>query len=218
LDNLNQLHEARQLLENSLEIYTQLPGPAHSDRAQTLNNLGAVLLKLGEVEQAKSFFEQAKDIWQKELGKDHPHSAIAITNLGSIYWKQGNIDLAKENFKEAVELYEKSNGSGHPRTATAYNNLGATLREAGDYQDAQDYLQKALDVFQMIELDSLNEANVRRHLGQLYEKINQPDQAKKHYRIALNILTNWEEKTSSEHPLTKLILALLDPLEPLDID
>jgi len=48
------------------------------------NNLGTVLLKLGELQEAKKYFERALQIDERIFGPDDPEVARNVNNLGMV--------------------------------------------------------------------------------------------------------------------------------------
>jgi len=49
-----------------------------------VNNLGSVLLALGDLAAARAAAERALSIWEKTLGPDHPNTRNARANLDSL--------------------------------------------------------------------------------------------------------------------------------------
>ena len=75
----NNLQDARNYYQKVLEL-----DPNHS---QTLNNLGAIFLVLGERQKAKSCYEKVNEI-------DHNYADVH-NNLGNILKELGEIEKAK---------------------------------------------------------------------------------------------------------------------------
>ena len=49
-----------------------------------VNNIGGVLIELGELEEARKCYERALKIFRDKLGPDHPNTRIIADNLNSL--------------------------------------------------------------------------------------------------------------------------------------
>jgi len=87
-----------------------------------INNLGAVLLRLGETEEAESLFRQ--------VIARRPDFADGRNNLGVTLLRKGNTAEALDQIREAVRL--------KPRQPNSYVNLGQALLVQQDTQGAMD--------------------------------------------------------------------------------
>jgi Flp pilus assembly protein TadD len=97
------------------------------DNSVALTNLGALLLKQGQVEDAIDRFRQAAEI--------APANDVAQNNLGLALARRGRFDEAVAHYQRAVAL--------NPRYLQAYENLGAALLQAGHFEQAIASLQQA---------------------------------------------------------------------------
>jgi len=128
------------------------------------NNLGAVLLKKGELDDAIDHFSKAIEI--------KPDEASAFANLGNALLQKGELGEAIFQYQKAVELkpgeaglhYNLANAllargevddaiaeyqstlAINPSSADAHNNLGAVLLQRGELDSAIDHYQKALEI------------------------------------------------------------------------
>jgi tetratricopeptide (TPR) repeat protein len=128
------------------------------------NNLGAVLLKKGELDDAIDHFSKAIEI--------KPDEASAFANLGNAWLRKGEPGEAIFQYQKAVELkpaeaglhYNLANAllargevddaiaeyqatlTINPNYADAHNNLGAVLLQQGKLDEAIDHYQKALEI------------------------------------------------------------------------
>jgi serine/threonine-protein kinase len=127
--------------------------------------------KAGNLEQATAAFQRAIKI--------DSHYALAYTGLSDAYLRTFQrkkdpqfLQLAREAGERAVEL----NG----RLAAAHVSLGAVLSATGESKNAVAELKKALDS------DRLN-VDAYRELGAVYESLNQPADAERTYRTAIDL-------------------------------
>jgi tetratricopeptide (TPR) repeat protein len=119
------------------------------------NNLGNLLLEVGELNTAKQAYEKAIQIdpsftvgyynlgkTYKALGdlntaiaayrqaiKIDPHYAAAYQNLGVIFYKTGNLNESKEVFKTAIALYETQNPTEAEKLRQGVREIGLELME-----------------------------------------------------------------------------------------
>jgi len=91
-------------------------------------NLGAVLLKSGDLEEAKQHLEEAA-----RLG---PDGAAAQNNLGLLHMKLGDYDAAEARLLNALVLA--------PEYVEAHVNLGNLRARQGDYSGAKQAYEKAI--------------------------------------------------------------------------
>ena len=117
----NNLRVAEKLYKEILKI-----NPNH---ANTYNNLGSVLKKLGESRKAISYFQKTIQI--------NPNHADAHYNLGIVF-------KDTEEYQKAINCYERAIQI-NPNLADAYNNLGNTLKELGKIESAINCYRKALE-------------------------------------------------------------------------
>jgi len=120
---------ARGAYAEAVTYYQELVG-IKPPRADTLNNLGAALCKLGRYQEAEDYFRQA-------IGKkpDYPE---AHSNLGTVRRLQGHFAEAEFSLRRALKL--------KPNYVDARSNLGLTLAFQGRLRDAKTHFEKVLRV------------------------------------------------------------------------
>ena len=77
----NDFPSAARHLRDAARLQESALGPANADLANTLNNLGVVSERLGEIEEAERCFRRAYAIATSALPEDHPFVATSRTNL-----------------------------------------------------------------------------------------------------------------------------------------
>jgi protein O-mannosyl-transferase len=179
------------------------------------NNLGAVLLKKGQLDDAIDHFNKAIEI--------KPDEASAYANLGNAWLEKGELGEAIYRYQKAVELkpgeagvhYNLANAllargevdeaiaeyqatlAINPNNGDAHNNLGAVLLQQGKLDEAIDHYQKALEI---------NPQDVRAE-GNLAWALATSPQSTIRKAIAVKLAERANEATSGTNPLVLRILA-----------
>jgi tetratricopeptide (TPR) repeat protein len=138
--------EAREACERALAIGESAYGPNHPGVAIFVNNMGRVLLDLGDLAGAKVCYERALSINESAYGPNHAQVAIVVNNLGTVLRAQGDLSVAKAHLERALAIWKKVLGPNHPNVATAVNNLGSVLQDLGDLKGAKAQFERALAI------------------------------------------------------------------------
>jgi tetratricopeptide (TPR) repeat protein len=191
---------ARPLFEHALAIRENALGSDHRDTAQSLNNLGGLLLSQGDLAGARPYLERALAIREKTLGPDHPNMAESLNNLGGLLDSQGNLVEALPYYERALAIREKALGPDHPDTATSLNNLGCLFDSQGDLAGALPYYERALAIREKaLGPDHPDTAASLNNLGYLLQGQGDLVRARPYFERALDI---FEKLLGVAHPLT----------------
>ncbi|MEK7841288.1 MAG: tetratricopeptide repeat protein, partial [Deltaproteobacteria bacterium] len=93
--------KAEPLLLRALGIYEKSFGADHPSVAQSLNNLGALYVEMGQYAKAEQFMQRALAIREKAMGSDHPSVA------GSFLY-MARLEAAQQHYKGAIGFFKKS--------------------------------------------------------------------------------------------------------------
>lgn len=118
--------EAQSYFEQALAIRTKVLGERHPETAESLNNLGRVLLHLKDYAAARQCFEQALAIREQMVGKNHLDtlsSARILSNLGRVLCESGPVYEAKQHLEQALHTLERIFGPEHEETRAARQSL-----------------------------------------------------------------------------------------------
>jgi tetratricopeptide (TPR) repeat protein len=170
------------------------------------DNLGAALLKKGQVVAAIEQFQTALEL--------EPENASARNNLGAAFLEQGRVDEAIEEYQKAIAVEPENLIAQHmaqrmlgnlllrkgqvdqaishylkaleinPANAEVHNNLGLALFQKGRMDEAIAQCQKALEINPHFAEAHFTFGNALFQKGQL-------DQAIAHYQQALAISPNF---------------------------
>ncbi|HTU24912.1 MAG TPA: tetratricopeptide repeat protein [Pirellulales bacterium] len=165
------------------------------DFAEMHNNLGAVLLELGQADEAQAELERAvalkPDLFlahttlanlfatrgDTRRARSHfdravmagPNFAPARYGLGVLLGGQGQLDAAREQFEQVVAL--------RPDHAAAYYNLGWIAQSQGNLQRAQKNYEQAIAIAPNYADAHNNLGNVLRAQGRLDEAVTRFERA-----------------------------------------
>jgi len=123
------------------------------------NNLGLLLYYQKKNTEALKIFEEIK--------KEHPRYYNAFINAGLVYDRLHDTQTAMDNFKQAYKIDSE--------------NILASYHLGRLYQAGEDY-EKAIELFKKVEeinktLPPADQLEVKDRMGEIYNKLNQPDNA-----------------------------------------
>jgi tetratricopeptide (TPR) repeat protein len=122
-------------------------GREHPDYAESLNNLGSVLLYASDSAGARPLLERALAIRRRTLGLRHPLTALTLSNLGLLLKNQGDLAAARPIYEEALEVRRVTLGEDDPMYAVSLLNLAMLHHAEGNPAAARPLLEKAFGVF-----------------------------------------------------------------------
>ncbi|MCP3959037.1 MAG: serine/threonine protein kinase [bacterium] len=143
---LGSYEQARDLLEEALEIRRRELGEDHLETAVCLDLLASLYHDQGDYEGAEPLYRRALEIREISLGPDHQHVAASLNNLAFLHLAQGQDEPAEPLLLRALEIQRKVFGEDHPDLATSLVNLGDLYRGRGQLERAEPFLRRALEV------------------------------------------------------------------------
>lgn len=145
--------------------YLETALKARPDWVSALSTLAGVYESLKNYAMADSFFKAALKI--------DPANPLVLNNYGYSLSERGvRLDEALEMAKKAVEK--------DPDNGAYLDTMGWILFKMGDYEKARPYIEKAF-------AQRGNSADVVGHLGDLYDKLQMKDDARKMWEKALEL-------------------------------
>ncbi len=138
--DLGYLKDARQLYEESLEIYKSLN--QQEGVAAVLNNLASILKQQGELEKARRFYDESVEI-KKGLGYDR-NIASALHQMAIIAQGQGEIGDARRLYNESLEIKRRLDDQSG--IAATLNDLGIIAQGQGEIEDARRLYDESLEI------------------------------------------------------------------------
>jgi len=117
--------------------------PTHDAQHTCMQNVAAMLMKLGRADEA---YPVAVEAWQgkaRNLGADHVDTLFARTNVAGTLHSLRRMVESEEHFAEIYESYSKNLDPNDGRLAMAARNLGSLRFELGDMRGAYELTRRA---------------------------------------------------------------------------
>jgi Tetratricopeptide repeat len=134
--------------ENALVIRSQVLGETHPDVANTCNNIGIALGKLGRYDAAIEILEKTLELRVAHYGtRKHAVVAATLHNIGNVLHAARDYAGAIQCFWDAKLLQEQLLGPNHIQVARACVAIANVYNEAFQYLDAREAYLDALKVF-----------------------------------------------------------------------
>jgi CHAT domain-containing protein/Tfp pilus assembly protein PilF len=167
--------------QEALELYRKA-GSTRGE-AETLNNIGAVHLSLGELRRALDKFNEVLPI-RRAIG-DRRGEATTLHNIGSIHLSLGEMRRALDNYNEAL-LIARAMGDRH-RESYTLNQLGLVYQSLGETRRALEEFNEELLVVRAIG-ERRREAGAIGNIARVYRSLGETQRALVKYKEALLVL------------------------------
>ena len=146
--------EARQVLEEAVQLQERLYGPEQAEPALTLNYLGVAERELKQYKQAVAAHQRALTILEGQNPADA--KLLATTHLALAMAYDG-LDLTnepEEHYRKALKLSEDGRGLENIGLSRVFIRLGRLSVEHGNLHEAQRFIKRAEKV-----MTARNESN-----------------------------------------------------------
>ncbi len=171
--------KAKNLLEESLQIYKHHDPENHTRIAQLIAYLGGVEGELGNYEKSRDLLEQSLAMFQQHDQTAPLRVAWILTSLGNVYRELSEYNKAKESLEQSLLIYKKEYPENHVRTAWALALLGNVYRSLGQYDKSRDLLEQSLQIYKKNYPENNDSiAWVSTHLGNTYKELGNYEKAK----------------------------------------
>jgi tetratricopeptide (TPR) repeat protein len=188
LQGRGRYQQARDLFERALALTEQAFGPEHARVGTRLNNLGVLLIQIGDTAAAKSALERAFPIYAATHGPSDPQFGTMLDNLGQALRDHGDLDGAHRFIERALAVKQDALGPDHPSIAITLNSLGLLRRRVGDLDGARRQFERALAIQEpALDPDHPNIAITLNNLGGVFLALGDLDAARRHLERALAI-------------------------------
>jgi tetratricopeptide (TPR) repeat protein len=135
---------AREQIQESLEIRERLLGNFHLSILDSVELLGLVLRAQGKYTESEAMNRRALAGKETALGPEHPDTLMSVNNLADVLQAQGKYAESEAMNRRALAGSETALGPEHPDTLTSVSNLALVLRAQGKYAEAEAMNRQAL--------------------------------------------------------------------------
>lgn len=144
LNNLANVYAAQGNNEEAVKLYKQSSAikeeiPHESSplvNVATLNNLGAVYIKLSQYNKAKEIFIDALAIIEKSAGKGHPSYGLIVHNLGIIEHELKDFEQSLTWHQLALKIAKQAYGVTHKNYVEGLYRIAETYRSMRKFKEA----------------------------------------------------------------------------------
>ncbi len=189
--NIGLLHEGLNLIKQA-QANENLNLPVnHPDRADSLHNEAAILIRLGRLDEAKSRLDTAKKLLTEALSPDSPRLYVHTDSLAEIMFLHGQYDNAVHEWRALLQAIPAKPDTLKQRMVST-RKLAMAHRGAKQWPDAitaaSSYLKLAHDAKRTNDIG----------LGHLLLAMialdqNQNEQGQKHFANAMQVLPDCAE-------------------------
>ena len=128
--------------QRALEIKRTTLTEGHPDVAIGLNNVGDILMNMGDYGAARPILERALAEYERCFGAQHPRTAAnPLRGLGELWWRLGEPAKAKPLLERAIAVQEPL---GYYKLPEATHTLAAVLCDLGEYQESEKLFLRTL--------------------------------------------------------------------------
>ncbi|MHC5143679.1 MAG: tetratricopeptide repeat protein [Planctomycetota bacterium] len=140
------LTQARQHLEEGVELQKEALFDDHPYVAHTLRMLSDVCLRQGDLEQAETVLSQAVNIMLNHFDLQSKEMAPLILESANLQFGKGFLDQAYDNYKAALDIYEQSYGAQHLMTANVLEKMARLHIVRNDTEEATQLMSRSLKI------------------------------------------------------------------------
>lgn len=149
-----------------------------ADLSDTLSNLAAAELYLGDYSKASEIDHQVLQLDQTIYASDHPRLAEDLQNISQVEDMWGRYNESVEDERKALRIDQAWYGEENPKTAIVETSLASTLIYNNDYIEAESLLRKALHTQEVTYGDGSP------HVAYVLNSIAGVENHKKHFQAA----------------------------------
>jgi non-specific serine/threonine protein kinase/serine/threonine-protein kinase len=194
--------KARPLQQAALDARRAELGDDARPTIQSMNNMGYLLLNLGEIDAGAAWYEQAMTRALSVLGESDVDTLAFISNLGAARDAQGKPAEAEALYTRAHEVSLRVHGPESPDTLLFLNNVGGAQEAQGKLALAESSYRRAMEGFIRIQgEDSLDALIGMNNCASVLESMGRLDEAEALYKRSL---AGRQKTLGREHPSTLL--------------
>ncbi|MCI0499829.1 MAG: tetratricopeptide repeat protein [Planctomycetales bacterium] len=140
------LAEARQRLQEGVELQKQALLEDHPYVAQTLRMISDVCRRQDDLEQAETVLTQAIGIMLNHCDLQSREMAPFILESANLQFEKGQLDQACSNYRAALDIYEQQYGPEHLMTANVLDRMAKLYAAQKDLGQADQAMSKSISI------------------------------------------------------------------------
>jgi len=140
------LKQARQRLEEGLDLQKKALFDEHPYVAHTLRMLSDVCLRQGDLEQAENTLSQAIGIMLNHCDLQSKEMAPFILASANLQFEKGQLEEAHNNYQASLDIYEQTYGSQHLMTANVLEKMSRLLIVRNEMEQANQLMSRSLKI------------------------------------------------------------------------
>ncbi|CAE8706415.1 unnamed protein product [Polarella glacialis] len=167
--------EAEAYFQQALQLISETPAAADSNKGGILLGLAGIRDKRGQLAEALSPAQDAYNFYKardQERGWESSLTAKAAMQLSKIHLQMGEVHAAERKTREAIRLFQSTSGEDTPLLSGAFSRLGEALVMQDRRSEAWQAFRQAYeieaikDAFDLTEIVILHNKLVDTHLGE----------------------------------------------------
>jgi len=181
--NTAELHFMR-----AFEIRKRLFGEFHLSTAETIEFLGVLSIKKGDLMKAEELLEKGYKIKEALLGEKNPEIVGSLGQMALLMQGKGDFQMAKDLLFKGWEIRRHFLGENNRNTLQILNYLGNLELKNNDYEKAKELFMGVYEIREkVLGLEDRDTANSLNCLGGVYMKMNEFEKAREMFQKGLAI-------------------------------
>lgn len=172
-----------QYAQQACDAAAALPSPRDSARALLARGTG--YFQLSELDRAMESYQQSLAV--AEGLSDHGIIGACLNGIAAVNMKRGQVEVALDYFGKAIEhLKQSTSDAKDDKLAGAYSNVALIYYAKGQYAQALERMFQALRLYEKAS-DIGGQGVVLNAIGNVYNKLSDPEHARENFEQALEI-------------------------------
>jgi tetratricopeptide (TPR) repeat protein len=156
-------------------------------QVKALIQSGRLYLKIGLIDLSADHYLKSISKLEQQKVKDYSDIIDAQIGLGGVYLFLGDLDKSQKIYEKTLFLIDSLKLQDHLSYSSIYNNLGIIYKERNELSDAFSILSKGIRMLLEVEPTNKNLPLLYNHLGDVYLRMKNFDEALISYQSSLAI-------------------------------
>jgi tetratricopeptide (TPR) repeat protein len=114
----------------------------------SLNDIGLLMVKDGQLDQAEAFFKRALTILDQTSEHARAASGTLLQHLADVAWMKGDLVSANHYYADAEQVFARTVGPKNRRYAAVLNGWAGVLQRQKKFGEAEDKYRQAIKVYE----------------------------------------------------------------------